>query len=226
MTPGVSDLTARVSRGAVEHNARALVAASSEPPVADLRLDAWGHDVAMVAHAVLASGFAAVVADRDATAVVDPASRAPLGTPIVDANALLGLDGDGRPVLTLSSRVVGVKPLRAGEGVSYGYVHRAPADTRIALVSGGYAQGIVRALGTRATVCIAGRRHPIVGRIAMDACVVDIGDAAVDVGDEVVMLGDPDAGEPTVREWAELTGLTPAEIAVLVGLRAPREVVE
>lgn len=224
MTPGVSDLTARVSRTAVRHNARALAAGSAEAPVADVRLDAWGHDVAMVAHEVRECGFAGVVADRRAAAVVDPAFREPVGTPTVDTNALLGLTS-GHPVLTLSSRVVGVKRLRAGEGVSYGYMHRATADTRIALVTGGYAQGLVRSLGSRASVSIAGVRHPIVGRIAMDACVVEVGDAAVDAGDEVVLLGDPAAGEPTVGEWATLSGLTPGEIAILIGLRAHREVV-
>lgn len=128
-------------------------------------------------------------------------------------------------MLTLTSRVVGVKTLRAGEGVSYGYIHRARADTRIALVTGGYAQGIVRSLGSRASVSVAGRRHPIVGRIAMDACVIDVGDAPVAPGDEVVFLGDREAGQPVVAEWADLTGLTPGEIAILIGLRAHREVV-
>ena len=127
------------------------------------------------------------------------------------------------PALRLSGTVLSLKPLRAGEGVSYGYAHRATASTRIALVTGGYAQGVVRALGGRAHVRINGSSHPIVGRVAMDVCVVDVGDADVVPGDEVVFLGDPAADEPSLDEWAALTGLTPAEIAAVILQRVRRD---
>jgi alanine racemase len=119
--------------------------------------------------------------------------------------------------------VLTVKPLRAGEGVSYGYTHRAPRDTSVALVTGGYAQGIVRALGNQVSVTIAGRRHPIVGRVAMDVCVVDVGATPVAPRADVVYFGDPAEGEPSLDEWAEATGLTIRELATAVGLRAVRE---
>jgi alanine racemase len=119
--------------------------------------------------------------------------------------------------------VLSVKPLCAGEGVSYGYTHRAPRDTTVALLVGGYAQGIVRALGNRAYVSIAGERHPIVGRVAMDVCVVDVGTTDVGRGAEAVFFGDPDAGEPSIAEWVEATGLTAREIVTTVGLRTIRE---
>ena len=116
-----------------------------------------------------------------------------------------------------------LKPLHAGEGVSYGYTHRAVRDTTIALVVGGYAQGIVRALGNRADVTIAGERHPIIGRVAMDVCVVDVGASSVRRGAEAVFFGDPDAGEPPLAEWVAATGLTARELVTTVGLRAVRE---
>jgi alanine racemase len=126
-------------------------------------------------------------------------------------------------VLRLTGTVLSVKPLRAGEGVSYGYAYRAPADTRVALVTGGYAQGIVRALGGAVDVAIAGERHPIVGRVAMDVCVVEIGDAVVRRGDEVLFLGDQAAGEPSLSDWIAVTGLRDLELITTVGLRAIRE---
>jgi alanine racemase len=119
--------------------------------------------------------------------------------------------------------VLSVKDLRAGEGVSYGYAYRASADTRIALVTGGYAQGIVRGLGGAVDVAIAGMRHRIVGRVAMDVCVVETGHAAVQRGDEVLFLGDPAQGEPSLAEWVRASGLRDAELVTMVGLRAIRE---
>jgi alanine racemase len=118
--------------------------------------------------------------------------------------------------------VLTVKPLLAGEGVSYGYTHRAPGDTRIALVTGGYAQGIVRALGNRVAVSVAGRRHRIVGRVAMDVCVIDIDSADVDRGADVLFLGDPSADEPGLGEWTAATGLTAGELVTVVGRRSER----
>jgi alanine racemase len=176
-----------------------------------LRADAWGHGEALVRDVLRAVGFTQATSGADA--VIDPAT-------------LYGLPGGALgavPAMRLHGAVLSVKELRAGEGVSYGFAYRARADTRVALVTGGYAQGIVRALGNRADVAIHGRRHPIVGRVAMDVCVVDIGDAAVRRGDAVVLLGDPAAAEPSVADWADATGLQPAEIITTVGLRAIRE---
>ena len=62
--------------------------------------------------------------------------------------------------MSLRGTVLSVKALRQGEGVSYGHTYRAPSDTRVALVTGGYAQGIVRALGNRVDVMIAERMRP------------------------------------------------------------------
>jgi alanine racemase len=121
--------------------------------------------------------------------------------------------------------VLSRKPLRAGEGVSYGYTHRASRDTEIALVTGGYAQGVVRALGNVATVRVAGSRHPIIGRVAMDVCVIDVGASPVGVGDDVVFFGDPARDEPTVRDWENATGMRAGELVTAVGLRTARDYV-
>lgn len=192
---------ARISLDAIRDNARRLERGAT----VGVGADACGHGAAQVASVVSALGL----------------EIAPDSTENTDR--LLGLIDGFSPALRLSATVLSVKALRAGEGVSYGYAHRAERDTRVALVVGGYAQGIVRALGDRVTVAIAGERHPIVGRVAMDVCVVDIGDAAVARGDEVVFFGDPGAGAPSVREWADATGLSALEIVTTVGLRAHRE---
>jgi len=136
-----------------------------------------------------------------------------------------GLSAGFRPALTLSGWVLSLKRLDAGDGVSYGYTYRAPHETTVALVTGGYAQGVVRALGNSASVLIAGERHPIVGRVAMDVCVVEIGNAGVSRGDEVLFFGDPAFSAPTLGEWTAATGMTAGELVTAVGLRSSREYV-
>jgi alanine racemase len=128
--------------------------------------------------------------------------------------------------MRLRGVVLATKDLRAGEGVSYGYLYRAAVDTRIALVTGGYGQGVVRSLGGVADVSFAGRRCPIIGRVAMDVCVVEIADAAIRRGDEGVFFGDPEEGEPAVEEWHTATGLTTAELVTAVGLQSYRQATE
>lgn len=195
---------ALLSAAALRHNAAlARPADGDEAPV--LASDAWGHGAAWVRD---------VLGD-------DVIRTGPSGT------TLFGLPGavDGaRPVMTLLGRVVSTKPLLRGEGVSYGYTHRAEEDTRVALISGGYAQGIVRMLGNRVEVSIDGRRHRLIGRIAMDVSVADIRDARPARGARVVYFGDPDEGAPSLDSWVHATGWTAAELVSAVGHRAAREV--
>lgn len=217
---------ARIVLDALRRNARAW---SGPGTTADLRADAWGHGVARVAGVLFEAGVEAVIVDPlaidEASAIGFAADRVrTAGLPTVDMIALYGLAPEvaATPVMRLSGTVLSVKSLRAGEGVSYGYAHRAPADTRVALVSGGYAQGIVRMLGGRIDVGVGGSSHPVVGRIAMDACVVDIGDAPVQRGQVVTFFGDPAAGDPSLDPWRRASGLTAAELVTAVGQRAAR----
>ncbi|GGH35329.1 alanine racemase [Microbacterium album] len=228
-THGASAPLARVSRTALERNARR--ARERGTTAVDLRRDGWGHGADAVARAAAAVGLTHAVVDATSAAAAREAGLAPApgadaSGSNLDAALLFGFPGSGgTPVLSLTAPVLSVKELRAGEGVSYGYIHRAPADTRVALVAGGYAEGVVRALGSRVDVEIAGRLHPIVGRVAMDVCVVDLGDADVSRGATVTYFG---AGlrRDAIAEWAAATGLSAAELVAAVGLHVRREVVE
>ncbi|TDN92883.1 alanine racemase [Microbacterium sp. BK668] len=218
----------RIDCRALRTNVEAMLLRSDgEYSVADLRHDAWGHGASPVGRALLALGVDAFLVDeRSGNGLAEELRGAAVGAsggPTLDSAEAFGLPGTGGiPVMRLTGSVLVVKALRAGEGVSYGFAHRAAADTRVALVTGGYAHGIVRGLGGRAGVVIRGSRHPIVGRVAMDVCVVDIGDADVRRGDAVVFFG-AGANDPSVGEWTEATGLTAAELVTAVGLRAIRE---
>lgn len=220
-------LRVRLSAAVLRANIARALPQTGDHAVADLRRDAWGHDLVFVAEALAAAGVRAARVDEAGRAAVTEAGlTATDAAPTLDTALVLGLPGSGGdPVMRLSGDVLSAKPLRAGEGVSYGYTHRAAADTRVALVAGGYGQGVVRALGNRVDVEIAGRRHPIVGRVAMDVCVVDLGDHDVAPGTEAVFFGGDGPARNALGDWADASGLTAAEIAAAIGLHVHREVV-
>jgi alanine racemase len=126
------------------------------------------------------------------------------------------------PVMTLSARIARTKRIARGTGVSYDYTWRAPHDTTVALVPIGYADGISRRSQHGATVAVHGKRYPIVGRVAMDQFLIDVGDDPVVVGDEATLFGSGSRGELTVAEWADLIGTIGEEIVCGLGPRVPR----
>lgn len=125
------------------------------------------------------------------------------------------------PAMQFSARVVGLKRVPAGSGVSYGYLHRTLAPTTLALVPLGYADGVPRA-AIDAPVRIGDVTHRVVGRIAMDQVVVDVGDAPVALGDRAVLWGDPAAGEPGVDDWADAASTIAYELVTRLGRRVHR----
>lgn len=131
-----------------------------------------------------------------------------------------------RPVMSLTSRVVAVKGVRAGEGVGYGGRFRAERATTIAIVPAGYADGLDRRIEGRGSVLVRGRRAPVVGGVSMDMLTIDVTDIeGVSPGDEVVFLGSQgDIAHQTIdaREMAGWIGTIPYEILCRLGARVAR----
>ncbi len=132
--------------------------------------------------------------------------------------ASLGL----RPAMELAGAIAAVRRVPSGAGVSYGFTHRTERETSLALVPLGYADGVPRHASNRAEVSIGGHRYPVVGRIAMDQFLVDVGDDPVKVGDRVVLWGDGAAGVPSAEDWATWADTINYEIVTRVGQRVPR----
>ncbi len=127
-----------------------------------------------------------------------------------------------RPALSLRSRLVAVKHIRAGETVSYGARFTADRPTRIAVVPAGYADGIDMRLAGRGVVLVRGRRAPVVGAVCMDMLTADITDIEAYPGDEVVFLGPQGDERIDVREMASWIGSIPWEIVCRLGSRIER----
>lgn len=123
------------------------------------------------------------------------------------------------PAMTARSLVVQTKRVPAGQGVSYGYLHRTESETTLALIPVGYAEGLPRDASGRAKVSINGNTYSVSSRIAMDQFVIDVGDDEVNAGDEVVIFGDPAAGVPSADDWANAGETINYEIVTRMGGR-------
>ena len=126
------------------------------------------------------------------------------------------------PVMSLRSRVVAVKGVRAGETVGYGARWTAPAAGRIAVIPAGYADGLDRRMAGAGVVLIRGRRAPIVGAVNMDMITVDVSGVSVETGDEVVIIGAQGGDRLEAREIAAAIGTNPYEVLCRIGTRIER----
>lgn len=132
-----------------------------------------------------------------------------------------------RPAMRLSSEVSFVKEVAAGEGISYGQLHKFESDTKVATVPIGYADAVRRDFGFKGgEVLIGGRRCPVVGAVTMDQLMVDISpDSQTQAGDEVVLIGNQGRETITAAEIAERADTIPYEVICDVGKRVRREYV-
>lgn len=146
--------------------------------------------------------------------------------------ALYGVLSDGarpreeialQPVLALKSRVVSVRTVPAGEGAGYGLAFRAERDSRLAVVSIGYADGVPRSLSGRGEALVRGRRVPFAGRVCMDQLLLDVTELpVVEPGDVVTLIG-RDGGEVLSAEAvAGAAGTITNELLSRLGPRLER----
>lgn len=137
----------------------------------------------------------------------------------VDRNVI-----DLKPAMSFKAKVIMVKEIEPGVPVSYGNTFVTQRKTRLATVPIGYADGYSRLLSNRGRMLIHGEYAPVVGRICMDQCMVDVTDIPGDVktGDEVVIFGRQGEREISVDEVAELSQTINYEVVCLIGKRIPR----
>lgn len=135
-----------------------------------------------------------------------------------------GLDGPGLlPVMTLKTRIVAVRELPAGTCISYGCTHTLARDSRLAVLPVGYADGLERLLSNRTQMLVHGQRVPILGRVCMDMCMVDVTDLpAVQTGDVATVFGP----ELPLEEKADMAGTIQYELLCGVAPRVPRVYLE
>ena len=126
-----------------------------------------------------------------------------------------------QPVMRLRAQLANVKPIAAGDGVSYGWTWIADQPTTVGLVPLGYGDGVPRHASSKAEVQVGEARARILGRVCMDQFVVAV-PAGVAAGDEVVLFGSGADGGPTAQDWAEACGTISYEIVTRIGGTAGR----
>ena len=124
---------------------------------------------------------------------------------------------EARPVVSLEIPVIQVRDVNPGESVGYGNSWVARVPGRIATISAGYADGIIRAMGPKAYVWAGETRCKIVGRISMDLIGVEVS-AVKDMPDTVELLG----RHQTVDTLADAAGTIGYEILTSLGTRCTR----
>ena len=140
--------------------------------------------------------------------------------PGIEAGAAASL----RPAMSVRTRVVQVKTLPAGSGISYGHTYRTTAPMRVAVLPIGYEDGFCRALSNRGEVLIAGRRAPVRGRVCMNMSMVEISHIpGVRAGDEVVVLGAQGGEKITADDIAGWMGSISYEVLCLLGNNNQRD---
>ncbi|MDD5477618.1 MAG: alanine racemase [Candidatus Omnitrophica bacterium] len=133
-----------------------------------------------------------------------------------------GLRINLKPVLSLKTRIVFIKQVPQGTGISYGRTYITKRPTRIITLPIGYGDGYPRNLSNLAWLLIGGRRFRIAGRICMDQIMVDVGNFKPKIGDEVVLIGQQGRQKITAEELARLSGTISYEIVCGLGSRIPR----
>lgn len=127
------------------------------------------------------------------------------------------------PVMSFKTRVALIKDFPEGCGIGYGRTFITRRPTRIATIPVGYGDGLGWLLSNQGEALVGGQKVPIVGRISMDMCTLDI--TAVEkcrVGDEVVLMGNQGSQTITAEEIAARSHSISYEILCAVGKRAPR----
>ena len=128
-----------------------------------------------------------------------------------------------RPALSLRAGILRCFDLAPGESLGYGATFTADRPLRIATVACGYADGLPRALSNRGEALVRGRRCPIVGRVSMDLCTIDV--SAVDgaaPADEVVFIGDQGAATLSADEVAGRADTISYELLCSISARVRR----
>jgi alanine racemase len=137
-------------------------------------------------------------------------------SPFADAEATsFGL----KPAMTLSSEIIAVQELKAGDSVGYGAIFRAERPMRVGIVACGYADGYPRHATTGTPVVVAGIRTQLLGRVSMDMLIVDLDPIpAAGVGAPVVLFGEDG---PSVDEVAMAAGTIGYELLCALAPRVP-----
>lgn len=128
-----------------------------------------------------------------------------------------------KPVMTLKSKIARIQEVPAGTYLGYGNTFQTKKKSKIATIPIGYADGYLRTLSNRASVWVNEKFCPVLGRICMDQCMIDVTNVNnISAGDFVTVFGQ----ENSVHELAKIADTISYELLCAVGKRVPRVYVQ
>jgi alanine racemase len=128
-----------------------------------------------------------------------------------------------KPVMSLKANIVQIKEVPIATPISYGRKYITEKTSKIATLPFGYADGYTRLLFGKANVIANGRFAPVVGRICMDQCMIDVSDCGdFSPGDEVIVMGESEGLCNNADYIGGLLGTINYEILCMVSKRVPR----
>ena len=128
-----------------------------------------------------------------------------------------------KPVMTLKANIIHIKKLSVGECISYGREFMTKRESIIATLPIGYADGYSRLLSNKAMVIVKGNLVPVVGRICMDQCMIDItGLEDIKIGEEVILMGESENNSFNGDDIAKILGTINYEVLCRISKRVPR----
>jgi alanine racemase len=129
-----------------------------------------------------------------------------------------------KPVMSFCTRLVQVRTIPAGRGVSYGSTFVTDKPTRIGVIPVGYGHGYSSLLSNKGEVMVEGKRAPVIGRVTMDMTMIDLSDVPeADLNDLVILFGGENSSRIDVGEVAGVAGLLPYEVMCTIGKRVVRK---
>lgn len=127
------------------------------------------------------------------------------------------------PVMSLKSKIMFLKEVEKGSFIGYGRTFFTKRKTKVATIPLGYADGYPRLLSNKGEVLIRGKKAPVIGRVCMDAFMVDVTDIlGVKIGDEVTLIGKNGEEEITACDLAFWSSTINYEIISRMGKRLPK----
>lgn len=131
-----------------------------------------------------------------------------------------------QPVLTWKTRLARVQDVPTGCGVGYGHTFMTDRYSLIGTLPVGYGDGLDYGLSNRGEVLVRGQRAPMIGRICMDMCMIDLTDIPqAQVGDEVTLIGAQGNERITAEDMARRCDRIPYDIFCAIGQRVARHYV-
>lgn len=128
-----------------------------------------------------------------------------------------------KPVMSLRSRIINLRSVRAGEGVGYNATFVAQRPSRIGVLAAGYGDGIHRSLGNRGSVLIRGKLAPIVGIVSMDVTMIDVtGVPDVEIGDIATIYGTDGTNVLPANRVARTIGTVTSDLLCMASQRVER----